>query len=67
MGRHSYVFLKRRHDVPITRRGDVPMRRFGDVPPRRRWVFHFIQRRRWDVQRDAVTTSPRRLLLGGWI
>ena len=67
MGRRSYVFLKRRHDVSIRRLGDVPMRRLGDVPPRRRWVFHLIQRRRWDVHRGAVTTSPRRLLLGGWI
>ena len=40
MGRHSYVFLRLRHDVPIRRRGDVPLRRLGDVPPRRRWVFN---------------------------
>ena len=57
MGRHCYVLLRRRHDVPVRRRGDVPLRRLSDVPTRRRWVFHLgrtcVQRRRYDV----ATTS----------
>ena len=47
MGRHCYVLLRRRHDVPIRCRGDVPLRLLGDIPRKRRRVFHL--RRNWDV------------------
>ena len=57
MGCCCYVLLRVRYDVPIRRRGDVPLRRLGDVPSRLRWVFYLG--RRWDVQRDIITTSPR--------
>ena len=63
MGRRCYVLLRRRLDVSIRRRGDVPLRRLGDVPTRRRWVFHLG---RTCVQRDVVTTSPRRHI-AGWV
>ena len=66
MGRRHYVPMGRHHDIPIRRREDVPLRRLGDVPLRRRWVFSFetYLRRNWDVQRDVVTTSLRRLVVG---
>ena len=54
MGRHCFVFLRRRYDVPIRRRRDASLRRLGDVPSRRRWVFHLRQR-------DVAATSPQRL------
>ena len=67
MGRHCYVLLRRRHDVPIRRRGDVALRRLGEAPPRRHWVFHL--RRICDVTGTYRETSLRRrhdvLLLGG--
>ena len=44
--------------------GYVPLRRLSDVLLRRRWVFDTYPRRHWDVQRDVVTTSPRRLVAG---
>ena len=50
MGRHCYVLLKRRHDVPI--------RRLGDIPPRRRCVFHL--RGACDVAGTYRETSLRR-------
>ena len=62
MGRHNYITLRHRHDIPIRRREDAPLRRLGDVPLRRRWVFHLrgtcdvagsyrepLLRRRYDV------------------
>ena len=64
MRRRRYVPLRRGHDIPIRCREDVPLRRLDDVPLRRHWVFNF--RRTWDVQRDAVTTLPRRLV-AGWV
>ena len=54
-GRHCYVLLRRRYDVPIRRRRDAPLRRLGDVPSRRCWVFHL--RRTCDV---AGRTERRR-------
>ena len=38
MGRHCYVLLRCRHDVPIRCRGDIPLRCLGNVPLRRCWV-----------------------------
>ena len=58
MGRHCYVLLRLRRDVPIRRRGHVPLRRLGDVPPRRHWVFHL--RRTCDVAGTHKDTSLRR-------
>ena len=62
MGRHNYITLRRRHDIPIRHLEDAPLRRLGDVPLRRRWVFHLrgtcdvagsyrepLLRRRYDV------------------
>ena len=40
MGRHCYVLLRRRYDVPIRPRRDAPLRRLGDIPSKRCWVFH---------------------------
>ena len=65
MERRHYVSLRRRHDIPTRLHEDVPLKPLGDVSLRRRWVFHL--RLRWDVQRDVVTTSPRRLRVGSII
>ena len=64
MGRRCYVFLRRRHDVPIRCCADVLLRRLGDVPPRRRWVFNF--RRTCDVAGTYRETSLR-CLVAGWV
>ena len=67
MGRHCYVLLRRRHDVPIRCHGDVLLRRLGNVPPTFHWVFHL--RRTYDVVRTYRETSLRChynvMLLGG--
>ena len=62
MGRRYYVLLRSRHDIPIRCRQDELLRRLGDVPLTSLGVsFETYLGRRWDVQRDIVTTSPRRL------
>ena len=58
MGRHCYVLLRRRYDVPIRLRGDMLLRRHGDVPSRRRWVFHL--ERACDVAGTYREASLRR-------
>ena len=58
VGRHCYVLLRRRYDVPIRCRRDAPLRRLGDVPSRRRWVFHL--RRTCDVTGTYRETSLQR-------
>ena len=67
MGRHCYVLLTRRQDVPIRCRGDVSLRRPGNVPRKRRWVFHL--RRNCNVAGTYRETLLRRhydvLLPGG--
>ena len=65
MGWRHYVPMRRHCGIPIRRRKDVPLRRLGDVSLRRRCVFHL--RPTCDVtetQRDVVTTSLRRLVVG---
>ena len=58
MGRHCYVLLRRRYDVPIRLHGDMLLRRHGDVPSRRRWVFHL--ERTCDVAGTYREASLRR-------
>ena len=58
MGRHCFVFLRRRYDVPIRRRRDASLGRLGDVPSRRRWVFHL--RRTCDIAGTYRETSLQR-------
>ena len=62
MGRCCYVLLRRRHNVSIKCLGDVPLRCLGDVPTSLGASFETYLQRCWDVQRDVVTTSLRRLL-----
>ena len=67
MGRHCYVLLSRRYDVPIRPRRDAPLRRLGDIPSKRCWVFHLG--RTYDVAGMYRETPLRRrhdvLLPGG--
>ena len=58
MGVSFETCLRCREDVPLRRLGDVPLRRQLGVS------FETYLRRHWDVQRDVVTTSLRRLVAG---
>ena len=67
MGRRCYVLLRRRYDVPIRRRRDTTETSWQrSIETSLGVSFGTYLRRRWDVQRDVVTTPPQRLT-AGWV
>ena len=60
MGRHYYVLLRDRYDVPIRLCGEVLLRRLGNAPSRRCWMFH-LRRTSTSLRR---TKRPWSLLTG---
>ena len=64
MRRCCYVLLRRRHDVPIRYDGDVPSSWRRSIETSSGVSFETYLRRRWDMKRDVVPTSPRRLVAG---